>query len=40
MEFQINEKVGITFSSILRDSLRQDPDVILLVKLEMKKPQK
>ena len=29
-QVQINEKVGITFSSILRASLRQDPDVILV----------
>ena len=27
---QVNEKAGITFSSILRASLRQDPDVILV----------
>ena len=29
-QVQVNEKAGITFSSILRASLRQDPDVILV----------
>lgn len=27
---QINEKVGLTFASVLRSALRQDPDVLLL----------
>jgi len=27
---QVNEKVGLTFASILRSALRQDPDVILV----------
>lgn len=27
---QINEKVGLTFASVLRSALRQDPDVILV----------
>ena len=29
-QVQVNEKIGISFSSILRSSLRQDPDVILV----------
>lgn len=29
-QIQVNEKIGITFSNILRASLRQDPDVILV----------
>ncbi len=27
---QINEKIGLTFSSVLRSALRQDPDVLLV----------
>jgi MSHA biogenesis protein MshE len=27
---QINEKIGLTFASVLRSALRQDPDVILV----------
>lgn len=29
-QVQVNEKVGLTFSSILRSALRQDPDIILV----------
>ncbi len=27
---QVNEKIGLTFSSVLRSALRQDPDIILV----------
>jgi MSHA biogenesis protein MshE len=29
-QVQVNEKIGLTFSSVLRSALRQDPDVILV----------
>ncbi|MEI6335361.1 MAG: GspE/PulE family protein [Methylococcaceae bacterium] len=29
-QVQINEKIGLTFASVLRSALRQDPDVILV----------
>jgi MSHA biogenesis protein MshE len=29
-QVQINEKVGLTFSQVLRSALRQDPDVVLI----------
>lgn len=29
-QVQINEKVGLTFSKVLRSALRQDPDVVLI----------
>jgi len=29
-QFQVNEKIGLTFANILRSLLRQDPDVILV----------
>ncbi|HID22970.1 MAG TPA: type II/IV secretion system protein, partial [Planctomycetaceae bacterium] len=29
-QFQVNERIGLTFANILRSLLRQDPDVILL----------
>jgi MSHA biogenesis protein MshE len=29
-QVQVNEKIGLTFASVLRSSLRQDPDVILI----------
>ena len=29
-QFQVNEKIGLSFANILRSLLRQDPDVILL----------
>ncbi|MFW5442930.1 MAG: GspE/PulE family protein [Methylococcaceae bacterium] len=30
VQAQINEKVGLTFASVLRSALRQDPDIILV----------
>ena len=29
-QFQVNERIGLTFASVLRSLLRQDPDVIML----------
>jgi MSHA biogenesis protein MshE len=29
-QVQVNEKIGLTFSAVLRSALRQDPDVILV----------
>jgi MSHA biogenesis protein MshE len=29
-QVQVNEKIGLTFSAVLRSALRQDPDVILI----------
>ena len=29
-QFQVNEKIGLTFSTVLRSLLRQDPDVIMV----------
>jgi len=29
-QFQVNEKIGLTFASVLRSMLRQDPDVLMI----------
>lgn len=29
-QVQVNPKIGLTFSSVLRASLRQDPDILLV----------
>lgn len=29
-QFQVNEKIGLSFASVLRSMLRQDPDIIML----------
>ena len=39
-QVQVNPKVGLGFSNVLRAALRQDPDVLLVGKCEIRKLQK